>query len=33
MLAVYGHTVTWKHLILTAAALLLLMSAVALAAA
>lgn len=32
MLAVYGHTVTWKHLILTSAALLLLMSAVALAA-
>jgi len=32
MLAVYGHAVTWKHLILTAVALLLLMCGVALAA-
>lgn len=32
MLAVYGRTVTWKHLILTAVALLLLMCGVALAA-
>lgn len=30
MLAVYGHTVTWKHLILTAATLLLLMCVAAL---
>ena len=32
MLAVYGHTITWRHLILTAFALIVLMSALALAA-
>lgn len=32
MLAVYGHTITWRHLILTAVLLILLMSALAVAA-